>query len=177
MEYILIFTHILFLLIGFFIAKYFFLKDSFLKGKAEGEFEKERTIFYSDITKKEDLTSDLISNKLELEHIRGKELGRKEQKDKLSIIVTPKMEIRDGFFKKTAISSYITQVYYESFPIGGPQFTIVETIEKFKEENIKYAIDKVNDTVVTIANLIIEKQSINSPLPKLLKKEDVKRVK
>jgi hypothetical protein len=174
MLYILILTHIVFLIAGFFLAKYYFLKDSFLKGKAEGEFEKEKSLFYNNINDKESLTSDLISNKLQLEHIRGKEIGIKEQKDKLTIVVTPKMEIIDGFFKKTAITSYVTQVNYEGFPIGGPQTNIVEKLEKFKDENMKYAIDKLNETVITVANLLIEKHSINTPIPKLFKKENVK---
>ena len=49
MLYILILTHIVFLIAGFFLAKYYFLKDSFLKGKAEGEFEKEKSLFYNNI--------------------------------------------------------------------------------------------------------------------------------
>lgn len=177
MLYILILTHIVFLISGFFLAKYYFLKDSFIKGKALGEFEKEKSLFYNNINDKESLTYDLISNKLQLEHIRGKEIGIKEQKDKLTIVVTPKMEVFDGFFKKTAITSYVTQVNYEGFPIGGPQNNIVEKIEKFKDENMKYAIDKLNETVVTIANLLIEKYSINTPIPKLFKKENVKITK
>ena len=84
------------------------------------------------------------------------------------------MEIIDGFFKKTAITSYVTQVNYEGFPIGGPQTNIVEKLEKFKDENMKYAIDKLNETVITVANLLIEKHSINTPIPKLFKKENVK---
>ena len=87
------------------------------------------------------------------------------------------MEVIDGFFKKTAITSYVTQVNYEGFPIGGPQNNVVERIEKFKDENMKYAIGKINETVVTIASIYIEKNSINSYVPKLLKKEDVKIIK
>lgn len=177
MLYILILTHLIFFILGFFLTKYYFLKDSFLKGKAEGEFEKEKSIFYNSINDKESLKSDLLSNKLQLAHNRGKEEGINEQKKKLSIVVTPKMEIREGFFKKTAVTSYIKQVTYDGFPIGGPQTEIVETIEKFKDENTRYAIDKLNETVVTVAKLLIEKNSINSPIPRLFKKEDIKIIK
>jgi hypothetical protein len=60
---------------------------------------------------------------------------------------------------------------YDGFHIGNPQFKILDTIEKFKDENLKYTIDKVNETIIVIAKHYMDKQV--DVLKILLKKEDV----
>lgn len=155
---ILIFSHLFFAIIGFLVAKYFYLNKSYNKGKEDGAFQQEKNIFYNEVSNTKNLTSELWNGKLEKSFSDGHKAGMAEERKKLNIRLTPKMEINDNFFKKTALTGYELQVTYDGFPIGSAQYNNLEKIEKFKDENLKYAIDKVNETVIIIADKFMEKQ-------------------
>jgi hypothetical protein len=172
---ILIITHLSFTFIGFLIARYFYLNKSYIRGKEDGAFEKEKSIFYNEISNVESLNSELLNNKLEINFIKGKEFGILEERKKINIRLTPKMEIKDNFFKKKATTGYELQVTYNGFPIGNPQYNNLEKIEKFKDENLKYTIDKVNQTILTLADMYMEKQL--EVIKLVLSKSDIKNLK
>lgn len=169
---ILIFTHVFTVIIGFFIAKYFYLNKSYAKGKEDGAFEMEKDIFYSSIGEKENLTSEIINNKIEISYIKGFEAGQIKERKKIQVIYTPRMEIKDNYFQKTAITGYDLQIVYDGFHIGNPQYKSLDTITKFKDDNLKYVIDKVNESIVQLAKHYMDKQV--DVVKAILKQEDVK---
>ena len=166
---ILIITHLIVGIAGFLLAKFFHSDKNYSKGIEYGAFEKEKSIFHIHASEKENLNSEIMNNKLEINYIKGFDAGKLEERKKLSISLTPKMEIRDNFWKRTAKSGYELQVIYDGFPIGNPQYKDTEIYEKFKDENLKYAIDKANETVTTIAKHFIDK---NVEVAKLVLTQD-----
>ena len=172
---ILVLSHLIIGIIGFVVSRYFYFSKSYSKGIEDGAFEKEKNLFYNNVKEKETLNSELFNNKLEINYLKGFDAGKLEERKKLSVSITPKMEIRDNFFKKTAYTGYELQVIYDGFPIGNPQYKNTETYEKFKDDNLKYAIDKANETVIIVAKHFIDKNV--EVVQGLLTKDKIKIVK
>ena len=148
-------TSIGFLIIGFVSSRIFYSKKGYKEGKDEGAYEKEKEIFYNE--NKESLKTKLELKELELKFIAGKEAGKIEERKKLDIQITPQVFVQDNLLSKTLTSGYSKQITYDGFPIGETQFCIEQEIEKFKDENMKYVIDRLQETVTQIADKLIDK--------------------
>ncbi|MCM4161294.1 hypothetical protein FHG64_06470 [Antarcticibacterium flavum] len=148
-------TSIASLLIGFFASRFFYLYKNYQNGKVDGAFEKEKELFYN--YNKESIKSKLENRELELQFLKGKEEGQKEERKKIEIQIIPRIYVEDGIFSKTLFTGYDIQVKYDTLPIGGTQYYPENTIEKFKDENFKYVADLLQKTVIDVAEKFINK--------------------
>lgn len=152
---ITIIASIISLLIGFFASRFFYLYKNYKNGKIDGAFEKEKELFYN--YNKESIKSQLENRELELQFLKGKEEGQREERKKIEIEIIPRMYVEDGIFSKTLFTGYDLQVKYDNLPIGGTQYYPESTVEKFKDENFKYVADLLQKTVVDVADKFIQK--------------------
>ncbi len=113
------------------------LKNEFYKGKKEG-FEE---------ALKEYKESPEYQKVIENEFRRGKENGQKEELAKFSIKYDTWNDYNDGFFKQHYIDGYNMQLFYNNLPIGVPTSRVLERKKKFKEENLKYLVEKLKSAV------------------------------
>lgn len=143
------------LLIGFFVSRFSYLYKNYQNGKMEGAYEKEKELFYN--YNKDSIKSRLEDRELELQFLKGKDEGQKDERKKIEIQIIPRMYLEDGIFSKSLSTGYDLQVKYDSMPIGGTQYFHENTIEKFKDENFKYVADLLQKTVVEVAEKFIDK--------------------
>lgn len=71
----------------------------------------------------------------------------------LTLSYDPFVEVKEGIFKKTAVSGYQLQIYFNGLPMGDPTRRVLNKEEKFKEENLQYLIEQVNGVLQTIVEL------------------------
>lgn len=152
---ITVIASIISLLIGFFASRFLHLYKNYQDGKIDGAFEKEKELFYS--YNEESIKTKLERRELELEFLRGKEEGQKEERRKIEIQIIPRMYLEDGIFSKTLDTGYDVQVKYDNLPIGGTQYFHESTIEKFKDENFKYVTNLLQKTVTDVSEKFINK--------------------
>ncbi|WP_397447804.1 hypothetical protein [Polaribacter sp. R77954] len=151
----LVISSIGFLIIGIVSARFFYSKKSYRDGKEEGAYEKEKELFYEQNTKS--LKTKLELKELELKYRDGIKAGKIEERKKLDILITPQIFVRDNLLSKSLTSGYTKQITYDGFPIGETKFYIEEEIEKFKDENLKYVVDKLQETVLQISDKLIDR--------------------
>ena len=146
---------ILAILITFFITR----KYAFSSGEKFG-YEKRSNEQYKFVQREllKHKESDDYRINLENNYLKGKIDGSEEELSKFTLIYEPFVDVFENFFRKTVEAGYQMQILYQGLPIGDPTKRILKYEEKFKEENIKYLVDQINETVRTIAGQEISKR-------------------
>ncbi len=143
------------------------LESQFIKGLEEGEirenkklkakFEEELKIygeneFLKGIVegKKRFIETKEYEVILENQFRKGIKEGEEITIKKITIEYTPYIEVKDKMFSKTAKSGYSMQLYFSGLPIGDAIIRIIKTEEKFKEENMKYIVENINNVLTNI---------------------------
>lgn len=140
------------IIIGFILGGVLFLLLSSHRSKKDGAYEKEKEIFYQSAKGGEYIHKNIHEEKLEKEFLRGIERGKEDERKKLTVTITPHLEIEDGVFFNTLYRGYTEQIIYNGFSIGEPRYYHFETIEKFKKENFETVVEKTLTAVENIAN-------------------------
>ncbi len=156
---IIILVGIISVIIIILITFYFTRKYAFNEGVRDG-YEKRSNEQYK-IVQKELLKhkeSDDYKNNLENNYLKGKIDGAEEELEKFTLIYEPFIDVFENFFRKTVEAGYQMQILYQGLPIGDPTKRVTKYEEKFKEENVKYLVEQVNETVKSIAQLGISKK-------------------
>lgn len=149
------FLIIIVILVTFFITR----RHSFVAGQKSG-YEKRSNEQYK-IVQKELLRlkeSDDYKINLENNYLKGKNDGSEEELRKFTLIYEPFIDIFENFFRKTVEAGYQMQILYHGLPIGDPTKRVIKYEEKFKEENVKYLVEQVNEIVKTIAQQGLSKK-------------------
>lgn len=141
------------------ITYYFTKKHAFSAGVQFG-YEKRSNEQYKIIQKEllKHRESDDYKCNLENNYLKGKVDGAAEELCKFTIIYEPFVDIFENFFRKTVEAGYQMQILYQGLPIGDPTKRVTKYEEKYKEENVKYLVDQVNETVKSISQLGISKK-------------------
>lgn len=86
----------------------------------------------------------------EIEYLKGIEEGEKKALNRFAIKYDDYERTTETFFNKKIDIGYTMQIFYDGFPIGEPMVRIVYHNEKFKDENVKYLVGKVQETIQQI---------------------------
>jgi hypothetical protein len=101
--------------------------------------------------KEQSSTRDI--NALENQYLKGQIYGEQETLKKFTLLYEPFVEVSEGIFKKSAVSGYQLQMYFNGLPLGDPTRRVIKKEEKFKEENMKYLIEQVYGTIQKIVEI------------------------
>jgi hypothetical protein len=83
----------------------------------------------------------------EVEFLKGIEEGEQRAMNRFSLGYDPFVEIKDSFFMHTADVGYTMQIFYNGLPLADPMKRVLNHDEKFKEENLKYLVDSVTNSI------------------------------
>jgi hypothetical protein len=114
------------ILIGFSLGAFLFLFFLFRKSKSDGAYEKEKEIFIQSTEGGEYIHQHIHQERLKREYLRGVEKGKDDERLKLSVKITPYIDIEDGIVWDTLYRGYTEQVIYDGFSIGKPSYHLIE---------------------------------------------------
>lgn len=81
---------------------------------------------------------------------KGVEDGEKKALSRFSIKYDDYEKTIDSFFNKKVNIGYTMQLFYEGLPIGDQMVKIIYHNEKVKEDNVKYLVETVQETIQQI---------------------------
>jgi len=98
-----------------------------------------------------------VSNEIELEnrYLKGKEDGKKEAMNRLSIKYEGYIEENSTFFTKYIESGYYSQIMIDGIPISEKSKMVLSIMKESKDANIENSIKMINKSVENAINGVV----------------------